>query len=54
MSSQLDTIVGTDGYISPEDYKTAKKAWVGSGNSSESFDKTFSIYRNPSDTYNLD
>jgi hypothetical protein len=51
IASSLDAsfqgLKGTDGYIRPSDYITAKNSWVASGLSSSSFDRQFSNYRNP-------
>lgn len=48
MSSQLNNVVGTDGYVSPEDYKAAKKAWLDGGYSVYGdFDKLFARFINP-------
>lgn len=54
MSKVLISYTGQDGYINPKDYLNMKREWVNAGNSSESFDKSFSIYRNPKDKYQLD
>lgn len=54
MSRALQSYAGGDGFIDPKDYARMKREWVSEGNSSKSFDESFSIYRNPSDTYNLD
>lgn len=50
MYSQITTsgIRGTDGYISPQDYKTAQQAWVSKGLSPKDFNTYFSIFANPS------
>ena len=54
MSKVLQTRSGSDGFISPDDYMTAKRAWVKEGNSAKDFDETFSVYRNPSNSgYNI-
>ena len=47
MASQLNTVTGQDGFISPDDYKKAKQAWVGEGFSAKDFDDNFNSYRNP-------
>lgn len=54
MSQNLASRTGTDGFVSPQDYLTAKKAWVAAGYASKDFDTTFSVYRNPNDTYQVD
>lgn len=49
MASALDSKVGSDGYLSPDDYKTAKKAWIGYGLNPKDFDEHFAYsYVNPS------
>lgn len=50
MQSQLDTVKGGDGYISPEDYKQALSAWQQAGYSAASFKTNFQNYINPADT----
>ena len=52
MHAQLSAVRGTDGYISPQDWATAKQAWVSAGYSSSVFNSTFSAYKNPHDKYN--
>ena len=55
MSAQLDKVVGGDGYVSPNDYKTAKRAWVKeTGLSAKQFDEAMSIYRNPDNDYEIE
>lgn len=54
MGKVLESYSGTDGYIDPKEYARMKRAWVKEGNKSKSFDESFSIYRNPSDTYQVD
>lgn len=49
MGFQIDQVVGDDGYINPNDYRSAKKAWVAEGFSSKDFDEAFSTYVNPYD-----
>src|SRR3990167_8959532 len=44
MYSQLKSRTGADGYISPEDYKTAKAAWISKGYSASAFDTAFKIF----------
>lgn len=51
MSSQMDSRKGDDGFISPGDWATAKRAWISEGYSSDDFDKLFDTYKNPKDTY---
>ena len=58
MSTQLNSVTGADGFISPDDYKKARKAWVSeTGMSAKSFDENFSSYRNsmrPSEDYGVE
>jgi hypothetical protein len=50
IAGQLNGRKGADGYVSPEDYKTARSAWVSKGFSSQDFDESFgNEYLNPSD-----
>ena len=49
MMAQLNNVRGSDGYISPSDYKTAKNAWVSEGLSAKDFDDNFSYLANPND-----
>ena len=48
MKTELMTVRGADGYISPEDYKTAKEAWFQAGWDKDIFDKEFEKFANPS------
>lgn len=44
----LDPVRGGDGYVSPDDYKKARSAWISAGFSREDFDKAFAAeYVNP-------
>lgn len=54
MAQQLNSVKGTDGYISPNDYETALQAWVNEGYTATSFKSYFSAYKNPDDTYSDD
>jgi len=48
VASQLAGRAGGDGYVAPEDYKTARKAWVNAGYSADDFDSRFAkTYVNP-------
>ena len=49
MMVQINKVKGSDGYISPSDYKTAKNAWVSQGFSAKDFDDNFSYLANPND-----
>ena len=49
MMTQLNGIKGNDGFISPDNYKKAKNAWVAQGFSAKSFDDNFSYMANPDD-----
>lgn len=47
----LDPVRGGDGYVSPDDYKKARSAWISAGFARDSFDKAFAAeYVNP-DSY---
>lgn len=48
VASQLDSVAGGDGYISPTDYMKARKAWVSAGYTAKDFDDRFAkSYVNP-------
>jgi len=47
MHAQLGQVVGSDGFISPDDYLTARNAWIAKGLSPTTFDTRFKGYRNP-------
>ncbi len=47
MKTQIMSIRGTDGYISPNDYKKAKEAWHQQGLSRRKFDEYFEMFVNP-------
>ncbi len=49
MNSQLTTRKGQDGYISPQDYKTALTAWQKAGYSAANFKTNFGNLINPAD-----
>lgn len=50
IAGQLNTVKGSDGYVSPTDYKTARSAWVSKGFSAQDFDESFgNEYVNPND-----
>ena len=51
MWKQLDSVAGSNGYISVENYKKARSAWGATGLSSADFDKRFASFRNPDDDY---
>lgn len=51
MSSELSTVKGTDGYISPSDWQTALTAWTNAGYSATSFISNFKNFANPNDVY---
>lgn len=54
-SQALSGITGDDGYVSPEDYKKYKKAYIEDGGDAQSFDDSFIVYANPAGlkAYNL-
>ncbi len=44
----LDPVRGADGFVSPDDYKKARSAWISAGFSRDTFDKSFAAeYVNP-------
>lgn len=48
VASQLGSRAGADGYVSPDDYKTARRAWVNAGYDAGDFDTRFArTYVNP-------
>jgi len=47
MKSALMDRRGSDGYISPTDYKKAKNAWFKAGWKKDKFDKEFEMFANP-------
>lgn len=48
VASQLSGRAGADGYVAPEDYKTARRAWVNAGYDASDFDTRFArTYVNP-------
>lgn len=50
VTNHLDSKAGSDGYVSPEDWKAAQKAWVAAGyGSAASFVTNFKNYINPAD-----
>lgn len=51
MRGQISQVVGEDGFISPDDYKTARRAWIGKGLDPTEFDTKFKGYRNPNNPY---
>lgn len=51
MAAQLASVTGPDGFISPDDYTVARKAWVDAGLSPTTFDTKFKGYRNPDNPY---
>ena len=48
MRQALSTVIGSDGFISPDDYKTARVAWIQAGYNPATFDKEYAGFRNPS------
>lgn len=48
VASQLNSRTGADGYVAPEDYMTARRAWVSAGYTAADFDTRFGkTYVNP-------
>lgn len=53
VATQLTSRTGSDGYVSPDDYKTARRAWVTAGYDATDFDIRFGkTYVNP-DQYDV-
>lgn len=53
VASQLSQVAGSDGYVHPDDYKKARRAWVTAGYDSVDFDTRFGrTYVNP-DNYDF-
>lgn len=53
VASQLRTVAGDDGYVSPSDYKKARTAWVTAGYTAKDFDERFgTTFVNP-DQYDV-
>jgi len=51
VAPQLSSVAGDDGYISPEDYKIAKRSWIeNAGLLGQDFDSAFVSYINPAHT----
>lgn len=53
MSTELNQLVGADTYLTPEDYRSARREWVTQGYSSKDFDENFGDYRNPDKDYGV-
>ena len=51
VSTQIQSKVGTDGYISPSDWQTAMNAWEAAGYTEATFVSSFKNYANPKDVY---
>jgi hypothetical protein len=51
----LNSVIGSDGKVSPSDYQKAKNAWVQDGHEGDDFDNTFGGYvnQNYADTYSV-
>lgn len=47
LSSELQKVAGGDGYVSPNDYNKARRAWSSQGFDPSSFDSLFAGFRNP-------
>jgi hypothetical protein len=48
MSVQIESVKGSDGYVSPENWKKAKDVWRNEGFKPEDFIKNFYTFINPS------
>jgi len=53
MSSQLRSVAGRDGYVSPGSYASGMRAWVAAGLSPADYDKYMAVYRNPANGHYL-
>ncbi len=49
LDTKIQSRVGKDGYISPEDYKAARNAWISDGHPVTTFNSKFNKYANPAD-----
>lgn len=47
LGGYLSSRTGTDGYVSPEDYKKARSAWIADGYTTVDFDNRFGGFVNP-------
>lgn len=47
ITKDLSGVKGSDGYVSPTDYRNAKSEWVQAGFSAEDYDKSFKTFVNP-------
>ena len=47
--SAFSGMAGSDGYVNPKDYGSAKLQWMANGLSGSDFDQAFAGYRNPYD-----
>ncbi|MFZ5365441.1 MAG: CHAP domain-containing protein [Patescibacteria group bacterium] len=51
MRNELATLAGSDGFVSPDDYTVARKAWIDAGLDPSEFDKEYAGFRNPNNPY---
>lgn len=51
MATDLNSMTGEDGYVSPADYRAGKQNWISAGFSGKDFDASFSSYANPDHLY---
>lgn len=51
MTQALSRATGRDGYVSPNDYNAAKRAWAGQGLDPNAFDQYLAGFRNPGNPY---
>jgi hypothetical protein len=47
LSQALSSVAGSDGFVAPEDYLKAERAWTAQGNDPKLFDAYFAGFRNP-------
>lgn len=51
MTSQMSQIVGSDGFVSPDNYLKARNAWIAEGGNPTTFDTKFRGFKNPENPY---
>lgn len=51
VAAELNKVTGSDGYVSPNSYAAAKKAFVSQGYTGAQFDQLLAGYRNPTNKY---
>ncbi len=51
MATDLNSMTGEDGYVSPADYRAGKQNWISAGFSGKDYDAAFSSYANSDHLY---